>query len=1131
MSPEEGLRIARERIAREVVEQSGILDLGLLGLTELPDELFALVHLRKLNLGLGYADHHGSALGPDERQAIVQILTSGWNVVDFAKLAGLKNLQSISCSAARLGSLAPLAELPNLQEFECDSTEVSDLSPLAGLPSLQSLDCSGTQVSDLSPLVNLTNLQSFDCGHTKVSDLSPLVNLTNLQSFDCCYTKVSDLSPLAGLTNLHSLNCRSTRVTDLAPLAGLMNLESLDCCYTQVSDLSPLAALTNLQSLNCYSTQVTNLAPLVGLVNLQSVDCSYTQVSDVSPLAGLTNLHSLKCSSTQVTDLAPLAGLPSLQSLDCSGTQVSTLSPLVNLTNLQSFDCRDTKVSDLSPLAGLTNLQLLDCSYTRVRDLAPLAGLPSLQSLDCSKCRLEAIPADILFKEALQKLLLYEAMIPGIPPEILPKFNFDNCIAELRAHMRDLDDGTEAVSDVKLMVLGNGRVGKTQLCRRLRGDPYDDSVRSTHGIIVTSALLRQAQGEGATRLQVWDFGGQDIYHGTHALFMRSRAIFGLVWAPEAEIALEHHHGGLVFRNHPLAYWLEYVRHFGGANSPVVIVQTRCEKSDADRLTPVSNDRLESFRPLPKIVHYSAMNERGRRALDEALAQCVESLREREGGVAVIGAGRAKVKHRIETMRDEDAARPEPERIHRTISYQDYLELCDESGGISEPKHLLAYLHDLGTVFYQQDLFENRIIIDQGWALESIYAVFDREKCYSKIVKQRGRFTRSDLAEWIWNAAGHGAKEQELLLSMMQSCGICFQYRPASYDGKIEAEFIAPDLLPEKSETEVAQKWDADRAIESATLSYPLLPQALMRGVTARIGSEAGLAADYWRDGVYIYEATTGSRGLIEQRTTESWQGEITAQTQRGHASSLLERLMTLIEEEQRRIGVAPSNKTASSRIPELGAIQKLQVPTVLKFAQEPRGDELFVSFAWGDGTPEGKRRQDVVERLCAAGTARGITILRDSKVIGLGDSIAKFMNRLAYGTRVFVVLSDKYLKSPYCMYELMEIWRRCFQEENRFLDRLKIIVLPDAKISRAVDRVKYAAYWREQRREIEEEIKPYGSDMTLLGEKDFKEYRMMQKFSNEVGDILAAIADRLLPRTYEQFEAYALDDLIGADKP
>jgi hypothetical protein len=42
---------------------------------------------------------------------------------------------------------------------------------------------------------------------------------------------------------------------------------------------------------------------------------------------------------------------------------------------------------------------------------------------------------------------------------------------------------------------------------------------------------------------------------------------------------------------------------------------------------------------------------------------------------------------------------------------------------------------------------------------------------------------------------------------------------------------------------------------------------------------------------------------------------------------------------------------------------------------------------------------------------------------------------------------------------------------------------------------------------------------------------MMRKFSNEVGDILAAVADRVLPRTYEQFEAYALDDLIGADKP
>jgi internalin A len=117
------------------------------------------------------------------------------------------------------------------------------------------------------------------------------------------------------------------------------------------------------------------------------------------------------------------------------------------------------------------------------------------------------------------------------------------------------------------MVLGNGRIGKTQICRRLRQDGFDETVASTHGVLVTSAALKPSKNAVASRLQIWDFGGQDIYHGTHALFLRSRAIFMLVWIPETENADEYRHDGITFRNQPLPYWVEYVRQFGGTKSP------------------------------------------------------------------------------------------------------------------------------------------------------------------------------------------------------------------------------------------------------------------------------------------------------------------------------------------------------------------------------------------------------------------------------------------------------------------------------------------------------------------------------------------------------------------------------------
>ncbi len=197
------------------------------------------------------------------------------------------------------------------------------------------------------------------------------------------------------------------------------------------------------------------------------------------------------------------------------------------------------------------------------------------------------------FKQSLENLILYETYVPEIPSEVLSqdKYGDSNCLDSLRGHLRDLDAGQEDISDFKLMVLGNGRVGKTRICRKLRGEGYDESVESTHGISVTSALIPSSDSPEPGHLQIWDFGGQDIYHGTHALFMRSRAIFLLAWTPAFENMGEYAYGGFVFRNQLLPYWLDYVRQFGGNDSPILIVQARCDTWKEERRHPLVSDKV------------------------------------------------------------------------------------------------------------------------------------------------------------------------------------------------------------------------------------------------------------------------------------------------------------------------------------------------------------------------------------------------------------------------------------------------------------------------------------------------------------------------------------------------------------
>jgi internalin A len=250
-------------------------------------------------------------------------------------------------------------------------------------------------------------------------------------------------------------------------------------------------------------------------------------------------------------------------------------------------------------------------------------------------------------------LVLYRTIIPRVPTEVLSQDILDDCFNSLHAHLNDVAAGCQEAGDVKLMVLGNGRIGKTQICRRLRHEDFDATVASTHGILVTSAPLTRSDNAATSRLQIWDFGGQDIYHGTHALFLRSRAIFLLVWIPGTENADEYSHGGIAFRNQPLPYWVEYVRRFGGAGSPLLVVQTRCDRPEDElAFPPVPQESLAAF-PFRKLLHYSAKQDRGRASLDEALQQAAGWLREKQG-IAEIGIGRARVKRRLEEMRDADA---------------------------------------------------------------------------------------------------------------------------------------------------------------------------------------------------------------------------------------------------------------------------------------------------------------------------------------------------------------------------------------------------------------------------------------------------------------------------------------------
>jgi serine/threonine protein kinase len=121
---------------------------------------------------------------------------------------------------------------------------------------------------------------------------------------------------------------------------------------------------------------------------------------------------------------------------------------------------------------------------------------------------------------------------------------------------------------------------------------------------------------------------------------------------------------------------------------------------------------------------------------------------------------------------------------------------------------------------------------------------------------------------------------------------------------------------------------------------------------------------------------------------------------------------------------------------------------------------IFISYAWGGES------EKIVDEICAALSEGNYTIIRDKKDLGYKGNIQEFMQWIGKGKYIIIVISDKYLKSENCMYEIVEIDRN-----QKMYERIFPVVLNDAKINTESSRIDYLVYWDEKNSRLREQAK------------------------------------------------------------
>ena len=127
-------------------------------------------------------------------------------------------------------------------------------------------------------------------------------------------------------------------------------------------------------------------------------------------------------------------------------------------------------------------------------------------------------------------------------------------------------ESLEVVAEVKLVLVGDGNVGKTSLVNRLVYGTFDPHEDTTRGVAITRwhINLPCIDGQNA-RINIWDFGGQGNMHATHPYFFSRKAVYLVVLNIREDDRVNR-----------AEYWIRLIRTYGG-NSPIIIVANKVDQ--------------------------------------------------------------------------------------------------------------------------------------------------------------------------------------------------------------------------------------------------------------------------------------------------------------------------------------------------------------------------------------------------------------------------------------------------------------------------------------------------------------------------------------------------------------------------
>jgi len=511
-----------------------------------------------------------------------------------------------------------------------------------------------------------------------------------------------------------------------------------------------LIKISELRYLDLHGNKIISIEPWISKFKLKTLSLSYNQLKYLPEnIEKLPNISNLFLYGNPFEDI-PIGMIGRSFTDNC-------------LFNVMQFKIAEQKIKKEKD----KQTRSLDLSKLNLTDIPnEVYSLTHLQFLNINDNNISELTNNISRLKNLVSLLIYNNPIENIPLELIGKNHKENCLAAIKDYLRSVQNEEDTVKlyEAKLLLVGRGEVGKSELIEALTTDNYkfDKGRISTQGISIKawnfkmSNELIEKTGTENFRVNVWDFGGQEIYRATHQFFLTKSSFYIFVWDARKE---EDH---LTFE-----YWLNVIQLLSD-NSPILIVQNK-----ADERTKEINqaEYKQAFSNILNFYKTSCLTGEGINQLKNDIQKAIVNLPH-------VGNKWNKNRVKIREILEKDN--------RDYIDYKEYVDICYKNGlREDEPDFLSDQLHKLGVLLHFQNdpNLIDTIILKPEWATQACYKVLDNENIKRA---KRGKFSFDDL-KTIWTEEKY-IQKRPLLLNLMQRFELCFKLVGTDY-------FVVPEMLP------------------------------------------------------------------------------------------------------------------------------------------------------------------------------------------------------------------------------------------------------------------------------------------------------------------------------------------------